>query len=122
MSAAVYLDQARELAQPLIRRHQQRNGQTFDDARDHLARRIGWAPGTLYNLMRNRLKKLDADLRVSLTAYAIEDLRHEIEALSRQLESAERLGRPQDHAMVETSARLLSEAQALHARLAGGAA
>jgi len=121
VSAAVYLDHARAIAEPLIKRQQARTGRNFDDARDDVARALGWAPGTLYNLMRDRLKKLDGDLRASLTAYAIEDLQDEIAALGRQLESAERLGRPQDQAMADKAARLLREAQALHARLGGGA-
>lgn len=121
MNAAVYLDQARDIAMPLIKREQLRSGRTHDAARDEIARRVGWAPGTLYNLMRDRLKKLDGDLRASLTAYAIEDLQNEIQALGRQLESAERLGRAQDTAMAEKAARVLIEAQSLHARLSGEA-
>lgn len=122
MSAAVYLDHARDIAAPLIRRERERNGGNVDEARERVARAIGWSPGTLYNLMRDRLKRLDGDLRSSLTAYAIEDLRHEIEALGRQLENAERLGRSEDPSLVGEAAALLAQAQALHGRLCGASA
>lgn len=120
MSAGVYLDEARILAGSCIARERARYGGNVDEARERLARRIGWAPGTLYNLMRDRLKKLDTDLRHRLTEYAIEDLRNEITALSRELESASRLGRPQDPSLAEKAQGVLAEAQSLHARLVRG--
>lgn len=120
MSAGIYLDEARTLAGACIARERARYGGNVDAARDRLARRIGWAPGTLYNLMRDRLKRLDADLRHQLTDYAIEDLRNEIAALSRELESASRLGRPQDASLAGKAQTVLAEAQALHSRLLRG--
>lgn len=121
MSAGIYLEEARALASTCIARERMRYGGNVDEARERLARRIGWAPGTLYNLMRDRLKKLDTDLRHRLTEYAIEDLRNEIAALSRELESASRLGRTQDPSMVCKAEAVLAEARELHARLAKGA-
>jgi ribosomal protein S2 len=49
-------------------------------------------PGTLYNLARNRLKRLDTELRDRLTAFAIRDLQQEIERLSHELEMARQMG------------------------------
>ncbi len=120
MSAGVYLEEARLLASACILREQARRGGNAEAARERLARRIGWAPGTLYNLMRDRLKRLDTDLRHRLTDYAIEDLRNEIAALSRELESASRLGRPKDPSLAGKAQAVLAEAQALHDQLAQG--
>ncbi|WP_342163034.1 hypothetical protein [Methylobacterium sp. SD21] len=122
MSAGLYLDTAETLARSCVRRYAERTGLPQDVARDRVAQKFGWAPGTLYNLLRGRLKKLDADLRAGLTRYAIEDLQNEIAALSRELENARGLGAPQDPHMVGKAAALLSEAQALHDRMIGGAA
>lgn len=120
MSAGLYLDTAEMLARNCVRRYAERTGLTQDVARDRVAEKFGWTSGTLYNLLRGRLKKLDADLRTGLTRYAIEDLENEIAALSRQLEDARGLGAPQDPHMVGKAAALLSEAQALQDRMMGG--
>ncbi|GAB6842344.1 hypothetical protein HNR00_003553 [Methylorubrum rhodinum] len=120
MSAGVYLEEARTLAGTCIARERARHGGNADEARDRLARRIGWAPGTLYNLMRERLKGLDYDLRLRLTEYAVEDLQNEIDALTREMERARNLRGPQSVALADKAQKLLTEAQALHARLGGG--
>lgn len=119
MSAGLYLDTAESLARSCVRRYAERTGLPQDAARDRIAHKIGWTSGTLYNLLRGRLKKLDSDLRAGLTRYAIEDLQNEIAALSRELEDARGLGAPQDPHMVGKAAALLSEAQALHDRMMG---
>ncbi len=117
VTATVFLAEARSLMAPCITREQVRRGGTADQARNRVARAVGCAPGTLYNLMRDRLKKLDGDLRARLTEYAIRDLQNEISALGRQLENAERLGRAQDPSLAGQAARILAEAQALHAKI-----
>lgn len=122
MSAGLYLDTAESLARSCVRRYAERTGLSQDIARDRVAAKFGWAPGTLYNLLRGRLKKLDVDLRAGLTRYAIEDLHNEIAALTRELESARGLGAPQDPHLVGKAAALLDEARALHDRLVGGGA
>lgn len=119
MNATLYLDGARSLAEACVAREASRHGLSRDIARNRVAGRLGWPPGTLYNLLRDRLKKLDGDLREQLTAYAIKDLKHEIEGLTRELENAERLGRPQDPSLVCKAAAVLAEAQQLHARITG---
>ncbi len=121
VSAGIYLDTAETLARGCVERHARRTGRTIDEARDDCASGFGWSPGTLYNLLRGRLKKLDADLRAGLTRYAVKDLQHEIAALTRELEIAQGLGRPQDPHLVGEAAALLSQAQALHDRMVGGA-
>lgn len=117
MNATLSLSEAESLAQRCVARHANRYGLDQDTARDRVAGYLGWSPGTLYNLLRRRLKKLDGDLRADLTAYAIKDLRDEIAALGRELEDAERLGRPQILAMAEKAAGVLAEAQVLHERI-----
>ncbi len=119
MNATVYLDHARGLAEACVTREASRYGLNRDVARNRVASRLGWPPGTLYNLLRDRLKKLDGELRQQLTAYAIKDLKHEIEGLSRELENAERLGAAQDPSLVCKAAALLADARDLHARLSG---
>ncbi|AYO81599.1 hypothetical protein [Methylobacterium brachiatum] len=121
MSPTLYLDAAETLARNCVRRHVDRTGLTWEAARDRVAEAFGWTPGTLYNLLRGRLKKLDGDLRAGLTRYAIEDIEHEIAALTRELECARGLGKSEDPALARRASRLLAQAQALHAALTAGA-
>lgn len=120
VNALMTLDAARVLAEGLELREQRRNGGSRQQARERVARRVGIAPGTLYNLARDRLKKLDADLRHQLAAYAIRDLQHEIASLTSQLESARSLGRSEDPRLVRAIEETLSSAQKLHEAMHGG--
>lgn len=113
---AVSLDAARRIAHDLEVREQIRFGGSRSDARNRLARRLGspWSPGTLYNLARDRLKRLDADLRGALAAYAISDLEAEIERLTRDLEAARALGGAQDPRLVRQIGVVLDRARRLY--------
>ncbi len=119
VNAHLTLDAARVLAEGLELREQRRNGGSRQEARERVARRVGITPGTLYNLARDRLKKLDADLRHQLAAYAIRDLQHEIASLTSQLEGARSLGGAQDPRLVRAIEETLSSAQRLHAAMHG---
>lgn len=119
MSATFAVDGARVVADGIERREQRRFGGSREEARKRVARKLGWSPGTLYNLARDRLKRLDSDLRRQLAAYAIDDLENEIATLTTELAAARRLGAAQDPAMVRKVASILAEAQALHAEISG---
>lgn len=114
MNAVFSIDHVRDLAHGLEDREQARHGGSRDDARQRLARRLGVSPGTLYNLARDRLKKIDEDVRRRLTAYAVRELEQEIARLNRELEMARRMGGPIAPALVAEIASVLDRAQALY--------
>ncbi|MBN6820689.1 hypothetical protein JRF84_13985 [Methylobacterium organophilum] len=119
MSATFAIDGARLVADGIERREQRRYGGSREDARKRVARKLGWSPGTLYNLARDRLKRLDGDLRRQLATYAIDDLENEIASLTAELAAARRLGASEDPALVRKVSAVLAEAQALHAQMCG---
>lgn len=120
MNAANMIYEARILADSIERREQFRHGGNRAEARIRVARKLGLSPGTLYNLARDRLKRLDAELRNRLATYAIADLENEIASLSTDLATARRLGLPESPSLVGKVSAVLAEAQALHAQLCGG--
>ncbi|PXW51300.1 hypothetical protein [Methylobacterium sp. B4] len=122
MYATADLEIARSLADGIEKREQARRGGNRDEARQRVARRVGLSPGTLYNLARNRLKRLDSDLRSRLAAYAIQDLENELADLSAELEQARRLGIPSDATIVQKVAAARDRAEALYASLTNGGA
>lgn len=122
MSATFAVDGARLVADGIERREQRRHGGTREQARQRVARKLGWSPGTLYNLARDRLKRFDGDLRRQLATYAVTDLENEIATLTSELAAAHRLGAAEDPALVRKVSAVLAEAQALHAQISGGSA
>lgn len=120
MSAICAIDGARLVADGIERREQRRYGGTRDEARARVARRLGWTPGTLYNLARERLKRLDRDMREQLAAYAIRDLENEIADLTSELARARGLRSAEDLALVRKVEAVLAEAQGLHATIKAG--
>jgi DNA-binding CsgD family transcriptional regulator len=119
--SATFVESARVIAAGLELRDQRRLGGSREQARARVARRLGWSPGTLYNLARERLKKLDGDLRTQLAEYAVRDLESEIASLTTELAAARRLGGSEDPALVRKISAVLAEAQALHDQMVGGA-
>lgn len=113
MSAVMGLASARDLARNATRREMDRRGGTLSEARGRIAQAMGVMPGTLYNLVYDRLKRLDDDLRSRLSAYAIEDLEHEIRARRHELEMARALGGPADPDAVTRIQAIIDEAIAL---------
>lgn len=123
MNASFAIEGARLVADGIERREQRRYGGSREEARQRVARRLGWAPGTLYNLARERLKRLDRDMRDQLAAYAIRDLENEIAELTSELARARGLGAAEDQALARKVEAILAEAQGLHATMkAGGVA
>jgi capsule polysaccharide export protein KpsE/RkpR len=120
MNAANMIYEARILADSIERREQFRHGGNRAEARIRVARKLGMSTGTLYNLARDRLKRLDAELRNRLATYAIADLENEIASLSTDLATARRLGLPESPSLVGKVSAVLAEAQALHSQLCGG--
>ena len=118
--SATFVESARVIAAGLELREQRRLGGNREEARARVARRLGWSPGTLYNLARERLKKLDGDLRMQLAEYAVRDLEGEIASLTTELAAARRLGGSEDPALVRKISAVLAEAQALHDQMVGG--
>jgi hypothetical protein len=114
MSMGVTLDRARELERGLVIREQARHGGDREQARARLARRMGVLPGTLYNLARARLKRLDDALRAPLVSYAVHDLQLEIERLNHELEVARELGAAPGQDLVREIEATLKRAQDLY--------
>jgi hypothetical protein len=113
MTTVTLIDRARQVADDLEAREQRRNGGSRSDARARLARRLRVLPGTLYNLARNCLKKLDAELRDRLTAAAVRDLQSEIASLNNALDVAHQMGLAEDHPNISKIKGHLASAQAL---------
>lgn len=112
----------RTVAEDCEERLQRRLGTGRQTARARLASKVGLAPGTLYNLARDRLKKLDQGIRDQLAAYAIQDLENEIAALNAKLEMVRQLRGPEDPKLVGQVQAVLASAQALHAAMQAGGA
>lgn len=87
-------------------------------ARAAIARRIGCAPGTLENLRKGRLKRIEGWLHAKLEALLIAEIENEIKRLSHELELYRARGLDPDQAPAMARLRkAVAEAQ----RLIGGA-
>ena len=103
-------------------RLQKRLGLNRGAARARFAGKIGLSPGTLYNLARDRLKKLDQDIRDQLAAYAIQDLENEIAALNAKLEQVRSLRGAENPKLACEVEAVLAAAQKLHAAMSSSEA
>ncbi|MFC0282428.1 hypothetical protein ACFFJB_14810 [Camelimonas abortus] len=112
-AAITDLDRLRDMERAAVRREQMRSGGSIDDARRRVASRAGIAPGTLYNIARDRLKRLDARVRDALTAYAIKDMEREMRGLAHELEVARQVGGSARSVDLDQVEALLAEAKAL---------
>lgn len=92
MSTVASVDDFKRLVVRCEKREQNRSGGNRAQARARLAAKAGVAPGTLYNLVRDRLKKIDHVIRDRLTAYAVRDLQSTIERLTHELDMARQMG------------------------------
>lgn len=91
MTVAAQLDQARAD----VRRNEWRRreaGQSAKEARSSLARELRVPKGTLENLIRGRLKRLDAWLRDGINRLVLRELEKELSRLSHELETRRRSG------------------------------
>jgi capsule polysaccharide export protein KpsE/RkpR len=120
VSASYSIGAWRTVAEDCEDRLQRRLGINRDTARSRFASKVGLAPGTLYNLARDRLKKLDQGIRDQLAAYAIQDLENEIAALNAKLETVRQLRGAEDPKLVGQVQAVLASAQALHAAMQAG--
>lgn len=107
------------LTRDLERREHARGGGSMPAARQRLARKLGLAPGTIYNLARERLKRIDADVRARIARYAIEDLEREIADRTHELEMARQMGVAPDSDLVLRAQTVLARAQSLYSAVTG---
>lgn len=84
------------LTRSMQRREQARYGGTLDEARDRLAHRLKIAPGTIYNIVRDRLKRIDHETRERIVQFAIRDIQQEIARLTHELQNARQMGMAQN--------------------------
>lgn len=122
MNASYSIEAWRAVASDCEDRLQRRLGTNRTTTRSRFASKVGLSPGTLYNLARDRLKKLDQDIRDQLAAYAIQDLENEIAALNAKLAEVRRLRGAENPKLVGEVQAVLASAQALHAAMQSGGA
>lgn len=91
MSSMAVRDRAFQDAQSLERRERNR-GLSISDARSALASRLGIGIGSFENLVRERVKRVDAFVRDRLQALLIHELEAEITRLQHELELARQSG------------------------------
>lgn len=119
--AGMTMEPLRQTAIGLERREQYRRGGTREEARERLARQMGLMPGTLFNLVRDRLKRLDDNLRERVVSYAIKEIEAEIGALEHELAMVRAVGGVPDDRKVSEIEALLERGQRLLSDVRGGA-
>jgi ABC-type taurine transport system ATPase subunit len=112
MNSAATIEQARALAQGLERR-ERIQGSGVDAARTALARKVGVTPATWRNLVRGRLKRLDAWMRDRLQALLVRELEAEIARLSHELQMARQGGLPLNSQHVSEAETYLAKVKAI---------
>lgn len=68
----------------LISREQTRGGGSFDDAVARVARRIKTGPGSLANIVRQRVKSISADMKDRIVSEALAALQRDISRLEHE--------------------------------------
>ena len=92
MSAAAFVDRAREWERALVTKEASRSGLPSNAARERVAHRVGALPGTLENLRRGRLKEIAAHLYAGLHAGVVSELEAELRHVQHALEMARQQG------------------------------
>lgn len=92
MSAAAFVDRAREWERVLVNREVARSGRRSNAAREKVAHRVGTSPGTLENLRRGRLKEIAAHVYAKLQASVVAELEAELRHVTHALEVARKAG------------------------------
>ncbi len=100
------------IAQALERRELQRGG-TRQIARRSLAGKLRIGSGTIENLIRGRVKGVDASIRDRLQALLIRELEQEIGRLQHELDIARQSGAPLNSDQVGEIETHISKARAL---------
>jgi hypothetical protein len=80
------------IAQSLERRERERVGGTLAQARQRIADKLRIGVGTFENLVRGRVKRVDAAVRDRLQALIIREIETEIMRLNHELETYRRSG------------------------------
>jgi hypothetical protein len=101
------------MARRVIEREQSREGLTKEQATAAIARRIREAPGTIIGIAKARAKRIDANVRDKLTAYAIRQLEQEIMRLEHELAIARQIGADPRANKIDQVEALLAQARAL---------
>jgi hypothetical protein len=92
MTAAAYVDRAREWERKLVDREAARTGLPVNAARKAVSQRLAMPQGTLENLRRNRLKAIAAHWYDALRAAVIADLQAELRHVQHDLQIAHQTG------------------------------
>lgn len=92
MSAAAFVDRAREWERALVTREATRSGLPSNAARVKVAHKVGALPGTLENLRRGRLKEVAAHLYAGLHAGVVAELEAELRHVQHELNLARQAG------------------------------
>lgn len=91
VSSVQFQDQSAAIIARLERREVQRAG-SITAGRQRLADKLGALPGTLENLARGRLKRIDGWLRLRAENLLMRELEREIAALTHELEALRATG------------------------------
>ncbi|MCO5092643.1 hypothetical protein [Bosea sp. (in: a-proteobacteria)] len=81
-----------QFSKRLVARDQDRLGGCAETATARVARRLRAAPGTFTNIIRQRVKKVSADLRDRIVSAALADIQQEIERLEHEKRLLEAMG------------------------------
>lgn len=103
------------IAQNLERRERARVGST-ERARRSLAARLRIGVGTFENLVRERVKTVDARIRDRLQALLVHELEQEIQRLTHELEMARQSGA---HPACQHVGEIEAHLQKIHSLMAG---
>jgi hypothetical protein len=106
------------LTSAMEEREHRHNGGSVVEARERLASNLGLAPGTVYNLARDRIKKV-TELKATIARYAVADLEKEIAYCRHQMEMAHQVGAPPGSDVVIRIQTALRDCQELHALMTG---
>lgn len=94
-----------------VEREQKREGVAFDVAVSRVARRIKMGPGTLANIIRQRVKSVSFDVGSSIVTYAINDLTRQIEQLQHERTVLLEMGVGADNRTLGNLARAIATVQ-----------
>lgn len=109
MSTVAFVDRARNVADQLVKAEGAR-GYKVPEARARVAHRIGCLPGTLWNLARNRLKKVPEGFIATLHADNVRRLQQDLTRAQHEHQLAIQIGLSPDSPEM---AALATEAKAL---------
>lgn len=110
--SATTVEDARGIARALVNQERVSAG-SLERARASVARKLGVGQGTFENLVRGRLKKLDAALRDRLQAVVVHQLQSEIARLQHDLDNARQIGLRADCEQVVEVSTYLEKARSI---------